>query len=89
MGLSMLFKIILDQIAFFIVGWSRSHILCLEEVFSNCEKLVGNRSEKLVNENPKKLISGEKIIPFEIEEKQEENIFQKMLNKIKWKKIFV
>ena len=56
---------------------------CLQEALSICEKLVGNRSEKLVYENPEKLISGEKIIPFEIEEKLEKNIFQKILNKIK------
>ena len=56
---------------------------CLQEALSICEKLVGNISQKLVNENPEKLIRGEKIIPFEMEEKQEENIFQKILNKIK------
>ncbi|MAJ43812.1 MAG: capsular biosynthesis protein [Candidatus Marinimicrobia bacterium] len=55
---------------------------CLKDAMLLCENIMGRKSEKLVKENPLKLIKGEKILPFEIQESNAKNLFQKILNRM-------
>jgi len=60
-----------------------SRNFCLKDAKIICQKLIGNKTKKILKENPKKLINGEKIIPFDIIEKDGENIIQRIFSKLK------
>jgi len=54
---------------------------CLKSAVNICEELIGDLTEKLVFDNPQKLLNGENIIPWEVLEEESKSFIKKLFSR--------
>ena len=59
---------------------NRSRNFCLSDALKVTESMIGSHSKILVQENPKRLLLGEKIEPFEIIPEKKKKIFSRLFS---------